>query len=45
VDTWIRSARNCESLGDGRAAQRIVKIIEEKLASKSTGKIVQGLLF
>ena len=46
VDTWIRSVKEIANpFGDGRAAQRIVKIIEEKLASKSTGKAVQGLLF
>ncbi|HEY2846763.1 MAG TPA: UDP-N-acetylglucosamine 2-epimerase (non-hydrolyzing) [Pyrinomonadaceae bacterium] len=46
VDTWIRSVKEIANpFGDGRAAQRIVKVIDEKLASKSTGKVVQGILF
>lgn len=36
VDSWIRSVRKVANpFGDGRSASRIVKIIEEKLASKA----------
>jgi UDP-N-acetylglucosamine 2-epimerase (non-hydrolysing) len=46
VDTWIRSVKEVANpFGDGRAASRIVKVIEEKLANKTTGRITQGLLF
>lgn len=47
VDTWIRSVKEVANpFGDGRAAQRIVKIIEGKLASKAaTAKALQGKLF
>jgi UDP-N-acetylglucosamine 2-epimerase (non-hydrolysing) len=40
VDTWIRSVKEIANpFGDGRAAVRIVKVIEEKLATRSvTGK-------
>ncbi len=35
VDTWIKSVREVENpFGDGRSAARIVRIIEEKLATK-----------
>lgn len=47
VETWIRSVREVANpFGDGRAALRIVKVIEEKLASKATKlKAAQGTLF
>ena len=46
VDTWIRSVKEVANpFGDGRAAQRIVRVIEEKLANKSTGRVAQGVLF
>jgi UDP-N-acetylglucosamine 2-epimerase (non-hydrolysing) len=36
VDTWIKSVREIKNpFGDGRAAKRIVKIIEEKLGAKA----------
>lgn len=45
VETWIKSVKEIANpFGDGKAAQRIVKIIEEKLATKSA-KAVQGSLF
>ncbi len=47
VDTWIRSVKEVENpFGDGKAAARIVKIIEEKLAAKPPKvRSVQGKLF
>lgn len=47
VETWIKSVKEVENpFGDGRAASRIVKIIEEKLASKSArARAAQGTLF
>ncbi len=46
VETWIRSVKEVANpFGDGRSAQRIVKIIEEKLATKTTGVVTQGTLF
>jgi UDP-N-acetylglucosamine 2-epimerase (non-hydrolysing) len=47
VETWIKSVKEVANpFGDGRAASRIVKIIEEKLASKSVkAKAAQGSLF
>jgi UDP-N-acetylglucosamine 2-epimerase (non-hydrolysing) len=45
VDTWIRSVKEVANpFGDGRSAARIVKIIEEKLATK-TKNSTQGTLF
>jgi UDP-N-acetylglucosamine 2-epimerase (non-hydrolysing) len=41
VDTWIRSVKEIANpFGDGRAAQKIVRIIAEQLASKPTLKAV-----
>ena len=47
VDTWIKSVREVANpFGDGRSAPRIVKIIEERLASKTLQKNApQGTLF
>jgi UDP-N-acetylglucosamine 2-epimerase (non-hydrolysing) len=47
VETWIRSVKEVANpFGDGRAATRIVKIIEEKLASRSIkARAAQGSLF
>ncbi|MEO6654696.1 MAG: UDP-N-acetylglucosamine 2-epimerase (non-hydrolyzing) [Pyrinomonadaceae bacterium] len=46
VDTWIKSVKEVANpFGDGRSAVRIVKIIEEKLASKPLQAKVQGSLF
>lgn len=47
VETWIRSVREVANpFGDGRSAQRIVKIIEEKLGTKTRGvSTAQGTLF
>lgn len=47
VDTWIRSVKEVANpFGDGRAAIKIVKVIEEKLAVKAKAKQVsQGTLF
>jgi UDP-N-acetylglucosamine 2-epimerase (non-hydrolysing) len=47
VETWIKSVREVANpFGDGRSAARIVKIIEEKLASKSIrAKATQPTLF
>ena len=47
VETWIKSVKEVANpFGDGKAAARIVKIIEEKLTSKPIGaKAVQGSLF
>ncbi len=43
AETWIKSVKEVANpFGDGRAARRIVKIIEEKLGSKvKSAKIVQ----
>ena len=44
VDTWIRSVKEIANpFGDGRAAVRIVKIIEEKLATRSVAGNQPGL--
>lgn len=47
VDTWIRSVKEVANpFGDGRSAARIVKLIEQKLASKAfRSKAAQGTLF
>lgn len=47
VETWIRSVKEVANpFGDGRSAKRIVKIIEEKLATKPAAvKATQGKLF
>ena len=46
VDTWIKSVKEVANpFGDGRAAARIVKIIEEKLASKQMQARLQQSLF
>ena len=47
VDTWIKSVKEVSNpFGDGRSAARIVKIIEEKLASKAiSSKNLQASLF
>lgn len=47
VETWIKSVKEVANpFGDGRSAGRIVKIIEEKLASKPiSSKALQGKLF
>ncbi len=47
VETWIKSVKEVANpFGDGKAAARIVKIIEEKLASKPiSSKAIQGRLF
>lgn len=47
VDTWIRSVKEVANpFGDGRSAARIVKIIEDKLAVKTSQKnAAQGTLF
>ena len=47
VDTWIRSVKEVANpFGDGRSAERIVRVIEEKLASKTKARRVeQGTLF
>lgn len=47
VQTWIKSVKEVSNpFGDGRAAKRIVKIIEEKLGAKSgRGKVWQRTLF
>lgn len=47
VETWIKSVKEVANpFGDGRSANRIVKIIEEKLATKPVGaKAAQGTLF
>jgi UDP-N-acetylglucosamine 2-epimerase (non-hydrolysing) len=47
VDTWIKSVKEVSNpFGDGRAAKRIVKIIEEKFAAKVKGAtLVQRSLF
>ncbi len=38
IDTWIKSVKEISNpFGDGRAAQRIVKIIEEKFGAKVKG--------
>ncbi len=47
IDTWIKSVKEVSNpFGDGRAAQRIVKIIEEKFTKKiKGGTTVQRSLF
>ncbi len=47
VETWIKSIKEVANpFGDGKSAARIVRIIEEKLASKATAaKADQGKLF
>ena len=47
VDTWIKSVKEVANpFGDGRSAARIVRVIEEKLASKPIqAKAIQGSLF
>ncbi len=47
VETWIKSVKEVANpFGDGKAASRIVKIIEEKLASKAiSNKALQSNLF
>lgn len=46
VDSWIRSVKEVANpFGDGRAAQKIVRIIEEKLATKAGGPTLQQTLF
>lgn len=47
VETWIKSVKEVANpFGDGRSASRIVKIIEEKLATKPmAAKTSQGKLF
>ena len=46
VDTWIRSVQEVANpFGDGRAAERIVRVIEGKMAAKAKAKVSQGNLF
>ncbi len=47
VETWIKSVKEVANpFGDGRSAARIVKIIEEKLATKPvSARVAQGTLF
>lgn len=47
VETWIKSVKEVANpFGDGRSAARIVRVIEEKLASRPLqAKSVQGSLF
>ena len=47
VETWIKSVREVANpFGDGKSAARIVKIIEEKLATKTLrARASQGTLF
>ncbi|MEP6903924.1 MAG: UDP-N-acetylglucosamine 2-epimerase (non-hydrolyzing) [Actinomycetota bacterium] len=47
VETWIKSVKEVSNpFGDGKAAKRIVKIIEDKLGTKSNhAKILQRTLF
>ena len=47
VETWIKSVKEVSNpFGDGRAAQRIVKIIEEKTGAKAIhAKAMQKSLF
>ncbi len=47
VETWIKSVKEVANpFGDGKSAARIVRVIEEKLASKPLqAKSVQGSLF
>ncbi len=46
VETWIKSVREVANpFGDGRSAARIVRIIEEKLASKQSKAALQSSLF
>ena len=46
VETWIKSVKEVANpFGDGRSATRIVKIIEDKLATKQMQANVQRSLF
>lgn len=47
VETWIKSVKEVSNpFGDGRAAQRIVKIIEEKTGAKAVhARAIQKTLF
>jgi UDP-N-acetylglucosamine 2-epimerase (non-hydrolysing) len=47
VQTWIKSVKEVSNpFGDGRAAQRIVRIIEEKTGAKAkNARALQGRLF
>ncbi|MBK7932138.1 MAG: UDP-N-acetylglucosamine 2-epimerase (non-hydrolyzing) [Acidobacteria bacterium] len=47
VETWIKSVKEVANpFGDGRSAARIVRVIEEKLASKPIqARSIQGSLF
>ncbi len=46
VETWIKSVKEVANpFGDGRSAARIVKIIEEKLATKQIQAKAQSSLF
>ena len=46
VETWIKSVREVANpFGDGKSAARIVRIIEEKLASKESKAALQASLF
>ena len=47
VQTWIKSVKEVSNpFGDGKAAKRIIRIIEEQLGAKSTrGKAWQKTLF
>lgn len=46
VESWIKSVKEVANpFGDGRAAQKIVRIIEEKLATKSGTQPLQQTLF
>ncbi|CAN5178646.1 UDP-N-acetylglucosamine 2-epimerase (non-hydrolyzing) [soil metagenome] len=45
VNTWIESVRHqANPFGDGRSAERIVKIIEKKLAGKNSSAVNQETL-
>ncbi len=46
VETWIKSVKEVANpFGDGRSAARIVRVIEEKLATKPIQAKAQGSLF
>lgn len=46
VETWIKSVREVANpFGDGRSAARIVRVIEDKLASKQSKAALQSSLF
>ena len=47
IDTWIKSVKEVANpFGDGRAAKRIVRVIEEKFGAKIKGKgTAQRMLF